>query len=72
MHEHEVTEPPTDDGDETLDGFETDLDNVAGALDALDADDLDTAEALVAGLGGADEDVAASGDADDAPDVDHA
>jgi len=37
-----------------LDGFETDLDNVSAALDALDADDLDTAEALVAGLGEAD------------------
>ncbi len=59
MHEDEVPEPEADadapgeqadNGDATLDGFETDLDNVASALDALDADDLDAAEALVAGL----------------------
>ena len=37
-----------DDG--VLDGYEADLDNVASALEALDADDLDAAEALVAGL----------------------
>lgn len=36
--------------DDQLDGFQSDLDNVAAALDALDADDLDTAEALAAGL----------------------
>ncbi|MDW3220168.1 MAG: hypothetical protein R8F63_16265 [Acidimicrobiales bacterium] len=36
--------------DELLDGFQSDLDTVASALDALDADDLDTAEALAAGL----------------------
>lgn len=36
--------------DEMLDGYAQDLDNVAAALDALDADDLDTAEALAAGL----------------------
>jgi hypothetical protein len=32
--------------DELLDGFEEDLESVGAALDALDADDLDTAEAL--------------------------
>lgn len=37
-------------GDSMLDGFESDLDDVAAALDALDADDLDGAEALAAGL----------------------
>jgi hypothetical protein len=37
--------------DETLTGFERDLANVESALDSLDADDLDAAEALVAGLG---------------------
>ena len=31
---------------ELLDGFEEDLESVGAALDALDADDLDTAEAL--------------------------
>ncbi|MEQ8843161.1 MAG: hypothetical protein RIB98_19460 [Acidimicrobiales bacterium] len=58
MQEHEVSNSQSDDvpaapalaGEETLDGFEADLDSVAGALEALDADDLDAAEALVAGL----------------------
>lgn len=36
--------------DPVLDGFESDLDSVTSALDALDADDLAGAEALVAGL----------------------
>lgn len=64
MHETDVPEsaapvgepvpPQPAEGDAVLDGFETDLDNVSAALDALDADDLDTAEALVAGLGEAD------------------
>lgn len=63
MHETDVPEsaspvgepaaPQPSEGDDVLDGFETDLDNVSAALDALDADDLDTAEALVAGLGDA-------------------
>jgi len=67
MHEHEAPDtadeahevdqaveeeaPNPAPSDEVLDGFETDLDNVAAALDALDADDLDAAEALVNGLG---------------------
>lgn len=36
-----------DSGDAELDGFDADLETVAGALDALDAEDLDAAEALV-------------------------
>jgi len=39
--------PPEADGDEFLDGFDDDLESVSAALDALDADELDTAEALV-------------------------
>ena len=39
--------PPEADGDEFLDGFDDDLESVGAALDALDADDLDAAEALV-------------------------
>ncbi|MEZ5246652.1 MAG: hypothetical protein R2707_16250 [Acidimicrobiales bacterium] len=69
MHESDTPDPvapdttavdgpveDTADRDGVLDGFATDLDNVAAALDALDADDLDTAEALVAGLETADTD----------------
>ena len=38
---------PGDAGDAELDGFDADFETVAGALDALDAEDLDTAEARV-------------------------
>jgi hypothetical protein len=41
---------PEPEGDAVLDGFEKDLEDVALALDALDANDLDAAEALTAGL----------------------
>lgn len=60
MHETDVpesVEPVSEsaasdpsDGDAALDEVETDLDHVSAALDALDTDDLDAAEALVAGL----------------------
>lgn len=51
MHETDLTDEPDPVGDDPeLDGFETALDDVAAALDALDADDLDTAERLSAGL----------------------
>lgn len=57
MHETD-TPGPTAADDDGLDRFEADFDpvfeadfdHVAEALEALDADDLDTAEALVAGL----------------------
>jgi hypothetical protein len=49
---------PTSEGDTVLDGFEKDLEDVAQALDALDADDLDAAETLAAGLDAPDEPVA--------------
>jgi hypothetical protein len=50
MHETDAPEPTATPDDPELDGFESDLDAVASALDALDADDLDAAEALVAGI----------------------
>ena len=50
MHETDTPEPAVA-ADDVLDGFEADFDDVAAALEALDADDLDTAEGLVAGLG---------------------
>lgn len=60
MHETDTPEPVAPDAvdapdgaaedDGVLDGFEADLDNVASALEALDADDLDAAEGFVAGL----------------------
>lgn len=54
---HDTDAPQTDptassqeasagDDDALLDGFEEDLESVGDALDALDADDLDAAEAL--------------------------
>ena len=48
VSESAASEPS--DGDAALDEVETDLDRVSAALGALDADDLDAAEALVAGL----------------------
>lgn len=42
--------PPNGGADRELDGFEGDLDAVEAALEALDAEDLDTAETLVENL----------------------
>jgi hypothetical protein len=50
----EAVEPASED-DSVLDGFEKDLEDVAQALDALDANDLDAAEALTVGLDTLDE-----------------
>ena len=44
----EPTDTPVDDA--MLDTFEADLDRVSDALESLDADDLDRAESLAAGL----------------------
>lgn len=65
MHETDTPHTTDPERDAVLDGFETDLDNVASALDALDADDLDGAEALVAGLGDSDAVDAAPASADE-------
>ena len=54
-------------GDTVLDGFESDLDDVAAALDALDADDLDQAEALATRLASEAETDAAPASSDDHP-----
>ncbi|MEM7142915.1 MAG: hypothetical protein AAF548_17965 [Actinomycetota bacterium] len=63
--EHEPDDEPTPESDEMLDGFESDLDDVTAALDALDADDLDGAERLTAGLDDGSDDGVPS--PDDAP-----
>jgi hypothetical protein len=54
--------PPDGGDDRELDGFEGDLDTVEAALEALDAEDLDTAETLVENL---------AADETPAPDADH-
>ena len=80
MHEHDhavdpdATEdadtsaaPSVDDGDVELDELAHDLDTVESALTALDADDLEQAEALAASLGGRDDGEPAAGTPPDPP-----
>lgn len=48
------TDAEGDDDPGVLDGFERDLDSVADALEALDADDLARAETVASNLGAQD------------------